>query len=434
MYHFLLTDLYHYSQFVLFNTDNISMRRGLFLFIYLIIQINVFAGNRYTVPYSNTTIKSYELSSIVDNDFKRIKSGELATSYADYIAEFKRLNPSATNIGYSFVQALDEEFINVVQEQDSTGANALAIAYNELSSANDSFNKINDKAKILEHGVSNSSLLSLDPSLMNTYIDEFGDKLEIKDLNDIVSQRTDLDKETIDNIVQKAFNITTEDYDYSDIDTQFPKELINLINGNNIDISKQVCGSMMLLYEFLSEDEEGGTLWGLDQANEDDWEEEYKQTAREAYAYNVEEVAATVIKFERLGYGLDTQCGQGQTLRDLIYSYDDMISPIDVFNDIRDIKDVNQRDCFSESVTPSVSKEFGSCDMAHIIWRLNREDKYPLHHNQTRIYGEGMENCDIMIEMSVRGLTKTTSLKMRSGTGTTFVEGSTQEVIRRISK
>jgi hypothetical protein len=434
MYHHQNADISHNSQFHTPDTDKYDVRRGSLLLIFILgLQISTFAEVFYTSPLTNEKVKGWKKYLLIEADLKKIRSGESNMSFAQYTAAFKSANPKGGDYGDVFARELDEDIKDAIKNEDSSTAFQIAQALKEIEHESDQWNKISDKIKILENGVHSDAIRSMDSKLINTYIEEYGDAMNLSQLDSLLKDRSDLSQEAQDTIVNKAFELTTNEYDYSDLDTELPTDLINLINGNNIDISNQVCGSMVMLYEFISEDEEGGTLWGLDQANENDYSEEEKQVSLDAYAYNVETIAASLLKFEQLGYGLDTYCGE-TSLREIIYNYDDLLLATDILNDLEAIKDVNSKDCYTEQMSPSVSKTFGSCDMAHIIWRLNREDKFPLFHNQTRIYGEGMDKCDIMIEISMKGKTKTTELKIKNKVDSAIYVGTTKEVIQMLTK
>ena len=389
-------------------------------------------------PRTGKTYRNYEIHSVIEENFTLIKDGKSGYTLAEYTKEFNKLNPnSKNNFSYAFMNNLDGPIKAALRSEDYDQLNDLVpVLQSVKGSDKDGYHKVDKLIGVLQHGTSVDALSTIDQDLLKYYVQEYSEVIPINTMDTLLSTRSDLDKETKDAIVQGAFEQNNYEYDFSDLDSELDPDLIKMISKNNVDISGQVCGSLELIYEYTSEDEEGGTLYGLEHAAEYAAEDggEYLEEARAAYEYNVETIAATLIKFDQLGYGLDTYCTDTTTIRDLLYDYSETLNPQDVLNDIEAINDVNQKDCYTSSVAPKVSDIFGQCDIQHIIWRLEREDRKDLHHNQTLIFGEGMDKCEIMIQMSVKGLTKTTELKLISKTDTQTFLGTTNQVIRMITK
>ena len=417
-------------------SDKKTVKKFILTVIFILHGLAVSAD--FKDPRTGKTYRNYEVHSVIEENFTLIKDGKSGYTLAEYTKEFNKINPNSKNsFAYAFMNNLDGPIKAALRSEDYDQLNDLIPVLQGVKEADkDGYHKIDKIIGILQHGTSVDALSTIDQDLLKYYVQEYSEIIPINTMDTLLSTRSDLDKEAKDAIIQGAFEQNNDEYDFSDLESELDPNLVKMISKNNVNISAQVCGSLELLYEYISEDEDRGTLYGFEYAAqyEAEGDGEFLEQAREAYAYNVETVAASLIKFEQLGYGLDTYCSDTTTIRDILYYYNETLNPQDILNDIKAINDVNQKDCYTSTVAPKLSDIFGQCDIQHIIWRLEREDRKDLHHNQTLIFGEGMDKCEIMIQMSVKGLTKTTELKLISKTDTQTFLGTTNQVIRMITK
>lgn len=410
--------------------------RKILICLFITFNIQSIAKNRkITLPFSGKQVSRFSVGSAIAEDFKKIENGELNISYSHYINQLLQTNENSNDYYFSIVHQLDDIMENLFKNEDYDRNLALELSqsYREIEKFNDQYNQITNKIGILESGHDRSEIYKLDKDQLKTYLDSFYNLTSMEDINNIFANKTHIDKDLKDKLISKAFQLSSEEYGYWDLQ-ELPPEFIKMMNKNKLDISSQVCETIEIQYEYVSEDEDRGTVMGLEESHENWYTDEDREYTREAYQRNLDDIASSITMFSKYGYGLDTICSDGKSLRELLYDYNDLLYPDEI------ISRVNQNlrsetDSCHQLDSMSISKDlFQSCDIAHIVWRLNREDRFKLSHNQSRIFGEGMEDCDIMIEMSVKGITKTTSLRVKNKTDTATFIGSTEEVIQMITK
>lgn len=244
--------------------------RKILICLFITFNIQSIAKNRkITLPFSGKQVSRFSVGSAIAEDFKKIENGELNISYSHYINQLLQTNENSNDYYFSIVHQLDDIMENLFKNEDYDRNLALELSqsYREIEKFNDQYNQITNKIGILESGHDRSEIYKLDKDQLKTYLDSFYNLTSMEDINNIFANKTHIDKDLKDKLISKAFQLSSEEYGYWDLQ-ELPPEFIKMMNKNKLDISSQVCETIEIQYEYVSEDEDRGTVMGLEESHE----------------------------------------------------------------------------------------------------------------------------------------------------------------------
>ncbi len=218
--------------------------------------------------------------------------------------------------------------------------------------------------------------------------------------------------ENAQNLTIAQKNVLLEDiisaYIYEDFDVS---PLTSTLANIGHDVSDIACNYLDETIRFLVEDEGLGSLSSIAYAKEDG---NYDESMMDEYRMNAQRIADVVTVFSDLGFAPNQTCKDGRTLNEVITDSGDF-----KIEDIQLNYPIQKEDtpCVSLPKEINIKNIFNGCDIAHIIWRLEKADSKKNKNNVNYIWGEEVGDCNIMLMTKKVGDDNYTHFRVKNRSG-----------------
>lgn len=363
-------------------------------------------------PYNDKTYSSFMFYEMIKDILKLKETNEISGDFDKIFRDINEKNPNLNLEQERFTNSIVNSSSHLIFTKNKNLLNETIDYLQKKTPAGDTDldrwqkEQIDTKLNILRVGNDLSQLSSLSSTERDEYLSAVNTILSPKERIEIAKTSYISDDERLE-LVASLVSIILNDKD-----NQENNYIRDYIVYNNNNLTQLACNYIKLSMYLITEESDGGTKSGMERAREDDYFEPYME---EEYKDNINELSNIYSTFNSFGVSNDSTCDDGTPLKNLIE--DDGYFDFSEIEKNLEINPVQNNKCQSIPIEFNTKELFSSCDIASVIWMLEKVESKKLQKNVKYINSKGEGNCNITLQSELKNNTIITLLRVTNTNG-----------------